>query len=71
MLGINYKRIESNSVGYKTDYEMYSLDFEEFLWVKGHQKSVRDSFLEHMRTLKPFSEVEMQVFMQLFTEYCI
>lgn len=71
MLGINYKRIESNSVGYKTDYEMYSLDFEEFLWAKGHQKSVRDSFLEHMRTLKPFSEVEMQVFMQLFTEYCI
>lgn len=44
MLGINYKRIESNSVGYKTDYEMYSLDFEEFLWAKGHQKSVRDSF---------------------------
>ena len=71
MLGLNYRKIESNSVGYKTDYEMFSLDFEEFLWAKGHQKSVRDSFLEHMRTLKPFSEVEMQVFMQLFTEYCI
>ena len=34
MLGINYRRIESNSVGYKTDYEMYSLDFEEFIWAK-------------------------------------
>ncbi len=31
MLGINYKKIHSNSVGYKTDYTMYSLDFEEFL----------------------------------------
>ena len=31
MLGINYRKIESNSVGYKTDYEMYSMDFEEFL----------------------------------------
>ena len=31
MLGISYKQIESNSVGYKTDYEMRSLDFEEFL----------------------------------------
>ena len=71
MLGINYRKIESNSVGYKKDYEMYSLDFEEFLWAKGHVKSVRDSFLEHMYALKPFSEVEMQVFMQLFTEYCI
>ena len=35
MLGINYRKIESNSVGYKTDYEMFSLDFEEFLWAKG------------------------------------
>ncbi|MFC2471362.1 MAG: AAA family ATPase, partial [Lachnoanaerobaculum gingivalis] len=32
MLGINYKKIHSNSVGYKTDYEMFSMDFEEFLW---------------------------------------
>ena len=31
MLGINYKKILSNSVGSKTDYEMYSMDFEELL----------------------------------------
>lgn len=31
MLGINYKKIHSNSVGSKTDYEMYSMDFEELL----------------------------------------
>ena len=30
LLGIYYKKIESNSVGYKTDYTMRSLDFEEF-----------------------------------------
>ena len=29
LLGINYKQIESISVGYKTDYEMYSMDFED------------------------------------------
>lgn len=71
MLGINYRKIESNSVGHKTDYEMYSLDFEEFLWAKGHNKTLRESFLEHMCQLKPFSVLEMQVFMSLFTEYCI
>lgn len=71
MLGINYRKIESNSVGYKTDYDMYSLDFEEFLWAKGQEKAVRDSFLEHMLKLAPFSEVEMHVFMSLFTEYSI
>ena len=38
LLGISYKRIESNSVGYKTDYELYSLDFEEFLIAKGYQE---------------------------------
>ena len=26
MMGMNYKKIESNSVGYKTDYEMFSMD---------------------------------------------
>ena len=31
LMGINYKEIEANSVGYKDDYEMYSMDFEEFL----------------------------------------
>ena len=32
LMGINYHEIESNSVGNKQDYEMYSMDFEEFLW---------------------------------------
>ena len=27
LLGINYKKIHSNSVGNKTDYEMFSMDF--------------------------------------------
>lgn len=36
-MGINYKEIHSNSVGYKEDYIMKSLDFEEFLWAKGYK----------------------------------
>ena len=31
LLGVQYQRIASISVGYKTDYQMYSMDFEEFL----------------------------------------
>jgi len=34
LLVIHYKKIESNSVDNKIDYEMTSLDFEEFLWAK-------------------------------------
>lgn len=71
MLGINYQRIESNSVGYKTDYEMYSFDFEEFLWAKGYGDSLTENFLNHMKTLTPFSELELKVYNSLFLDFCI
>lgn len=71
MLGINYKKIESNSVGYKTDYEMYSMDFEEFLWAKGYDDSFVEDLFEHMKNLTPFNELEMTVCMELFLDYCI
>ena len=34
MMGLNYKKISSNSVGYKNDVTMHSIDFEEYLWTK-------------------------------------
>ena len=71
MLGINYQRIESNSVGYKTDYEMYSFDFEEFLWAKGYGDSITENLLNHMKTLTPFSELELKVYNSLFLDFCI
>lgn len=71
MLGINYNRIESNSVGYKTDYEMYSLDFEEYLWAKGYSENQIDDMLSHLIDLKPFSELEMNVYNELFLDYCV
>ena len=36
LMDINYQEIESNSVGYKEDYTMHSMDFEEF-----HRKKPR------------------------------
>ena len=37
LLGINYKAVSSVPVGYERQYEMHSLDFEEFLWAIGIQ----------------------------------
>ena len=71
MLGINYHKIESNSVGYKKDYIMRSLDFEEFLWAKGYGDSLKNDLLSHMRELTPFSETELSVFRSLFLDYCV
>lgn len=71
MLGIHYNRIESNSVGYKTDYEMYSLDFEEFLWGKGYSNQEVEELLGHMKNLVPFNQVELSVYSGLFLDFCI
>ncbi len=71
LLGINYKNIESNSVGYKTDYNMYSLDFEEFLWARGYESDVTEKMLNNMKEHKPFSELEHSVFSTLFLDYCV
>ncbi len=71
MLGINYRRIESNSVGYKVDYQMYSMDFEEFLWAKGYDDSIISDMLAHMTTLTPFNELEMNVLNSLFLDFCV
>ena len=71
MLGINYNKIHSNSVGYKTDYEMYSMDFEEFLWAKGYKQEYIDNILIHMEQLKPFSDIQLNVYKNLFLDYCV
>ena len=71
MLGVNYKKIESNSVGYKTDYQMYSIDFEEFLWAKGYKEDVVEDMLSHMKFLTPFNELEMSVYHGIFLDYVV
>lgn len=71
LMGINYNQIESNSVGYKQDYVMHSLDFEEFLWAKGYKNTQIDDLYIHMRDLKPFSELEMTVLFDNFKEYMV
>lgn len=71
MLGVNYKKIESNSVGYKTDYEMSSMDFEEFLWAKGYGEDIIEDMLVHMRTYTPFNALETDLFHGIFMDYVI
>lgn len=71
MLGINYKKIESNSVGYKTDYAMHSMDFEEFLWAKGYDNDFILTILNHMKTLTPFNDAELSVLNSMFIDFCI
>lgn len=38
LLGLHYKEMVSVPVGYERQIEMYSLDFEEFLWAYGYKE---------------------------------
>ncbi len=71
LMGINYQEIESNSVGNKEDYEMYSMDFEEFLWAKGYKQEQIEDLFSHMKTLRPFSQLELEVMFDNFREYMV
>lgn len=71
LMGISYEEIESNSVGYKEDYEMHSMDFEEFLWAKGYRAQQIEAMYEKMLNITPLSKVEFDVMLENFREYMV
>ncbi len=71
MMGINYEKIESNSVGNKQDYTMYSMDFEEFLWAKGYDEEQLEDLYKCMREVKPLTTTQYDVMMENFKDYMI
>lgn len=71
LLGVQYHRIASISVGAKTDYPMHSMDFEEFLWAKGYGDDLIEDMINHMIEGSPFPEAEHKTLSNLFLEFCI
>lgn len=71
LMGINYKEIESNSVGNKEDYIMRSMDFEEFLWAKGYKEEQIEDLYKRMLDLEPLSTMQYNVMMSHFRDYMI
>ena len=71
MMGLNYKKISSNSVGYKIDYVMHSLDFEEFLYAKGYGDEIAEDIFTHLKNVTPFSDAEYGHLYNLFLEYAV
>ena len=71
LMGINYQEIHSNSVGYKEDYTMRSLDFEEFLWAKGYKDEQIEDLYTCMKEVKPLTNTQYNVMMSNFNDYMI
>ena len=71
LMGINYKEIESNSVGNKEDYIMHSMDFEEFLWAKGYKDEQIEDLYKCMLEVKPLSSTQYSVMLSNFKDYMV
>lgn len=69
LLGVNYKKISSIPVGFKEDYMMYSLDFEEYLWANGYKEEQIDDIYHYMKSLQPLPDTYVHVLNRLYREY--
>ena len=71
MLGINYKDVPSYPVGYLDHLEMYSLDFEEFLWANGVSPDSIADIKDCYDKKKNVPTAMHERMMELFREYIV
>lgn len=69
LLGVHYKKISSVPVGFKENYQMHSLDFEEYLWAMGYQDSQIEDIYSYLIKLKPLPDTYKEKLSQLFRDY--
>lgn len=71
MLGIHYKNVPSYPVGYVDYLDMYSMDFEEFLWANGVKESSVGDIREYFEKREPVPAATHDKMMELFREYIV
>jgi predicted AAA+ superfamily ATPase len=71
MLGISYKEIASVPVGYERQIEMFSLDFEEFLWAKGITDDVIADVRNYYTEREQLPADVNTAMMKYLREYCV
>jgi len=71
LMGINYQEIESNAVGYKEDYDMKSMDFEEFLWAMGYSDEQIEDVYKSLVDVKPLSDSVFNALNGLFKDFIV
>ena len=71
MLGVAYKSTRSIPVGYERQMEMYSLDFEEYLWAIGYDDTHIGILKEHFDEKKAVPKPINDTFMEKLREYAV
>lgn len=69
ILDIHLEKIQSIPVGYKHEYIMRSLDFEEFLWANGYDEFQIDNVYSYLKQLKPLPIELYNNLLKLFKDY--
>ena len=69
--GINYKEVPSFPVGYIESIEMFSLDFEEFLWANGISKQAIGYIKEYFEKKETVPIAMHEKMLQLFREFIV
>ena len=71
LLGLHYKEIVSIPVGYEKQIEMFSLDFEEFLWAYGYDENAVNSLKSYYLSKEKIPENIHNKFSQILREYIV
>jgi len=71
LLGINYKDVPSFPVGYVEHLEMFSLDFEEFLWANGVPPGSVADIREYYDNKTAVPTAMHERMLELFREYIV
>lgn len=71
LLGINYKEVSSYPTGYIEEVEMYSLDFEEFLWALGISKETISYIKKFFDELKVVPDATNKKMMEYLRQYAV
>lgn len=69
----NYSIIFSGSYfdhDVKADYELHSMDFEEYLWWMGYSNDDINDILSHLIKAKPFDEEKLSELNQHYEDFC-
>ena len=70
-LGVNISPVSSVAVGFKDEYIMYALDFEEFLWANGYNDKMIKELLISMINYSPLDTAIYNKLLGLFNDYIV
>lgn len=70
-LGIKNNTISSVAVGFKEEYLMHTMDFEEYLWAKGYDSNLPKEIVTAMVNKAPLDATLLNTMNRLFLEYSL